>query len=275
MPSRPLAVFDLDGTLYRWSFYLEFIEQLARFQRVSPAHFVASQAHQRAAKAHGSEETYLSKYVHDWEEKAISGLSEGEVVSAMREVLRTQKNRSYLFSNELFAILREANYEIIAMSGSPSQMVEVLCREWKFDAWYGTEYVMDDRKLFARDQSMTKRVDQMKGSMLRKFFDEGTYQREGSIAIGDTLEDWSMLELVEYPIAFNPEQGCVLKARQTGIPIVWERKDVILAYQTSPQDLTKSDDAFLFREAAWEKLLPSDIAKTLRKRLENARLLAE
>lgn len=275
MSSRPLAVFDLDGTLYRWSLYLDFIEQLARFQRVSPAHYVASQAHQRLAKEHGSEESYLSKYVHDWEEKAISGLSEGEIVSAIREVLRSAKNRSYLFSKELFAVLREANYKIIALSGSPRQMVEILCQEWGFDAWYGTEYLLDDRKLFARDQSGVERVDQVKGTMLRRLFDEGIYEREGSIAIGDTMQDWPMLELVDYPIAFNPEQGCVLKARQTGTPVVWERKDVILAYQTSPQDLIKQDDAFLFREASWEKFLPEEIAKPLHKRLLSARLLAE
>src|SRR5581483_12163745 len=49
----------------------------------------------------------------------------------------------------------------------------------------------------------------------------------GSIAVGDSLSDAAMLEMVEQPIAFNPEKALFELATQRGWKIVLERKNMV------------------------------------------------
>jgi len=50
---------------------------------------------------------------------------------------------------------------------------------------------------------------------------------EGSIGVGDTEGDITMLSKVEQPICFNPNQLLYNEAKKQGWKIVVERKDVI------------------------------------------------
>jgi phosphoserine phosphatase len=54
-----------------------------------------------------------------------------------------------------------------------------------------------------------------------------------SVAIGDSATDIKMLELVENPIAFNPESRLFKVAKSRGWPIVVERKNVIYELEKS------------------------------------------
>ena len=56
---------------------------------------------------------------------------------------------------------------------------------------------------------------------------------EDSYGIGDTESDASLLELVENPIAFNPNENLKAIAEEKGWRIVVEKKDVI--YDISSQ----------------------------------------
>ena len=268
LASRRLAIIDLDGTLYRWSLYSDLIEQLLRLQQATPARFVESQMHRRLWGDRMSEENaYFSSYIHEWELKAISGLSEGELMTAVHEVLRQAKHRTYVFTRELIHVLREQNYFILAIGGSPQQIVTGLCKQWPFDVWKGTECVLDRLRVFARDQSAHHPIRLQKRALLQDWMNK-TAGREGSIAIGDSFDDWPLLEAVEFGIAFNPERALHIKARQTGVGVVWERKDVITAYRTQPEMIGQRADAFLFQETPWEKLLPAEIGAALRLRLK-------
>ncbi|MGH3106097.1 MAG: hypothetical protein ACRDM3_02750, partial [Rubrobacteraceae bacterium] len=61
------------------------------------------------------------------------------------------------------------------------------------------------------------------------------------VGMGDTLSDVGFLEMVETPIAFNPNRGLFEVARQWGWPIVVERKDVIYNLQTRLEDPVLAD----------------------------------
>jgi len=268
LPAAPrLAFIDLDGTLYRWSFYVDLIEQLMRFQQALPAHFFESQAHRRTWQEQSlNDDAYLSRFIHEWEARAIIGLAESELVMAAHEVLRKRKTRVYIFTRELLLILKQQGYRLIGIGGSPRPIVQELCREWKFDEWVGAEYLVDERRVYARNQSKGKQLEQEKEALVNRYLEHGAL-REGSIALGDTLHDWAVLKQVEYPLAFNPEQPLHLKARQTGVPVIWERKNVIGVYRTHPAELAQRNDAFLFQEIPWKKALPLEIAEPLTLRL--------
>lgn len=266
-PVPRLAFIDLDGTLYRWSLYIDLIEQLMRFQRTLPASFFESQTHRRTWEERlSNEDTYLSQVIHEWEAKVVRGLSESELRLAVHEVLRQPKTRAYVFARELVGVLKECGYQLIALGGSPLPMVQELAKEWKFDQAFGTEYVLDTLRVYTRDQAKAKTMEAQKSTIVQQALKQWAL-RDGSVALGDTLSDWSVLKQVEYPIAFNPEQMLHTKARQTGTPVIWERKNVVMAYRTDPEAFETRGDAFLFREVPLKDLLPADVAELLTKRL--------
>lgn len=265
--SPRFAFIDLDGTLYRWSLYIDLIDQLMRFQRRMPAHLFESQTQRRAWEAQAlNDDVYLSQHIHGWEERAIMGLSDTELTLAVNEVLRKPKSRAYIFTRELITVLKTCGYRVIALGGSPQVTVEALAKTWGFDEWYGSEYVKDPLRVYGRDQSKAKKLDVEKEEIVRGLLEQGAL-RDGSIAVGDTASDWTILKQVEHPIAFNPEQGLYLKARQTGVPVIWERKNVIAVYRTRPHELGVRADAFLFHEVSWSDALPTDVAEPLMQRL--------
>jgi phosphoserine phosphatase len=57
---------------------------------------------------------------------------------------------------------------------------------------------------------------------------------EDSLAIGDSHSDISMLELVEQPVAFNPEANLFKHAKAKGWKVVIERKNMV--YQLEMAD---------------------------------------
>jgi phosphoserine phosphatase len=65
----------------------------------------------------------------------------------------------------------------------------------------------------------------------------------GSLGIGDGHSDVSMLELVDTPIAFNPEKALFDHASQQGWKVVVERKNMV--YELEKRDgnyqLVKTD----------------------------------
>jgi phosphoserine phosphatase len=67
-----------------------------------------------------------------------------------------------------------------------------------------------------------------KANIVKRVFDRHPeLTHEGSIAIGDTDGDIPLLENVDLPICFNPNQALYDHAKRQGWQVVVERKDVI------------------------------------------------
>jgi len=66
-----------------------------------------------------------------------------------------------------------------------------------------------------------------KGSLVKQYVYEHNLTLEGSYGMGDTESDASFLELVDNPIAFNPNDNLKEIAQKKGWRIVVEKKDVV------------------------------------------------
>lgn len=265
---KKIAVFDIDGTFYRWSLLIDLVEYLMKLQRILPSHFVESEALRKQWEERETGYTnYINTLVIEWEQRALGGLAEVEVVNAAREVLARKRNRVYMFTRELLGSLKACGYACAAISGSPKQIVEVFGQAWGFDYVLGTELVLDRRGIFSRDQSKAVKHTMDKGLAYEAVVKKLDVDTDGSIAIGDSSSDLSMLNKVEFPIAFNPEATLLKSARQTGLAVVLERKNVITALRTLPNMTNMEMTAFLFREVLWSDILPIDVAEELKKRL--------
>jgi HAD superfamily phosphoserine phosphatase-like hydrolase len=122
--------------------------------------------------------------------------------------------------------LKQEGYYLLAMSHSPKTVLDKFCRELGFDKVYGRFY-----ELGPGDKFTGKIVDEHlianKANIIKRAVEKENLTLQGSIAVGDSEGDIPMLELVENPICFNPNDKLYRYAKINKWPVVVERKDVI------------------------------------------------
>lgn len=147
-------------------------------------------------------------------------------------VIDRYKDQVYTFTRDLVKDLRQKGYFLIAISGSHQELVEKLAQYYNFDSWVGTKYERIHGKFSGK-----KYVPSMnKSAVLHKIITENNLAMDDSYAVGDTISDLPVLEMVDNPIAFNPEKKLLEASSNNGWKIVIERKNVI--YQLDSKNRT-------------------------------------
>jgi phosphoserine phosphatase len=122
--------------------------------------------------------------------------------------------------------LKRKNYCIIAISGSPIEVVEEYNRRHlKFDKVFGSVYELDKNDSYTGKAIFEPTKN--KGAAAKQFAAENNLNFKGSYGLGDTESDASFLELVENPIVFNPNQNLKEIAEKKKWKIMVEKKDVV------------------------------------------------
>lgn len=225
MKKQPFAVFDIDGTLIRWQLYHAVVDKLAKEgalgvnarDKLHEARMVwKRRVEPDAFKSY--EKTLIEVY-----ESALNTLSASLFDDMVHSVIDEYKEQTYTYTRDLARALKSEGYVLLAISGSHQELVEQLAKHYEFDDWSGTRY----ERLGAgfSGQKFVASSDKKKG--LQEMVAKHDLTYENSIAIGDSLSDAPMLELVERPIAFNPDRALFEIARKQSWKIVIERKNMI------------------------------------------------
>jgi len=221
-----IAIFDIDGTIFRKNLQFELINELS-WMNVFP-HKVRDQIVELYVKwleHRGTYEQYRVGLVELYE-KYIVGCRVKDVQHASKVVVSFHQDRTYVFAEELIRKLRNENYHMIAISGSPIEIVrEYNNSHLKFDAVFGTIYEYNENGCYT-DKCQYEPVKH-KGQLVKQYIYENNLTLEDSYGIGDTESDASLLELVTHPIAFNPNENLRVIAKEKGWRTVVEKKDVI------------------------------------------------
>ncbi|HAV11267.1 MAG TPA: hypothetical protein DCX32_01855 [Candidatus Moranbacteria bacterium] len=222
---KKLAVFDIDGTIFRKNLHFELINELSWinvFPRKVRDQIVLLYTNWLEHK--GTYESYRLGLV-DLFEKHIKGCKREDVVRASEMVISFHKDRTYIFAEDLIRKLKREGYHIIAISGSPIEIVEEYNKKHlNFDKVFGSIYETNgDVYTGGYEAEPIKN----KGDVVKRYAKENNLTLEGSYGIGDTESDASFLDLVEYPIAFNPNENLKEVAQKKGWRIVVEKKDVV------------------------------------------------
>jgi len=226
MTKRPFAVFDIDGTLIRWQLYHAIIEDLIASGTISSEYAEKIEAARRTWKqrldgaSFGDYEMTLVHTYHD----LLASLPHKPFEEAVERVFELHKDQVYTYTRDLLRQLKSRGYLLFAISGSHQEAVTKLGDYYGFDATIGAHYGHTNGH-FTGERSSP--VDIGKGPLLKQLVEEWNASWEGSLAIGDSRSDAAMLELVEQPIAFNPNRELFEIAREQGWRIVVERKDMI------------------------------------------------
>lgn len=227
---KKVAIFDIDGTIFRSSLLIELTDALVQEGVFSPK---VRSSYSRAAKnwleRKGHYEEYIMAVV-DAFVKSIKGVQYKEFSTIAKKVAAFHKDRVYRYTRELIKKLKKKNYYLLAISHSPQAVAKEFCKELGFDKVYGHIWELDRKKRFTGkvlylNLELARALD--KAAILKRAVAKEHLTLKGSIGVGDTESDIPFLKMVEKPICFNPNKKLYQYAKKKGWPIVLERKDMI------------------------------------------------
>lgn len=220
---KKVAIFDIDGTIFRSSLVIELTEALIQ-AGIFPvtAKKIYENSYKKWTDRRGSYEEYINSVVKAFG-KYIKGKDVKKVNNVSAQVVNFHKGRVYRYTRDLVKELRKKKFYIIAISYSPQKTVKTFSKTLGFNEIFGTVYESKDGK-FTGEQS---RVAKDKSGILNYVLGKRNLSLRGSVGVGDTESDIAFLEMVHIAICFNPNEKLLRHAKKKKWKVVVERKDVI------------------------------------------------
>lgn len=220
---KKFAVFDIDGTLIRWQLYHSVADTLSRLGHIDPKlHKTIKEARMVWKRREGEFSDYERQVVAVYD-KVITSLSRKQFDAAAQAVFDEYKDQVYTYTRDLIAKLKKENYLLFAISGSQAEIVKLIADYHGFDDYVGSVYEYKAGRFTGSKDVAAWHKDRALKELAAKHGGGFT----DSLAVGDSHSDIKMMELVERPIAFNPEEQLFEHAVQKGWKIVVERKNVV------------------------------------------------
>ena len=223
---RKVAIFDIDGTVFRSSLLIELTDALIQEGVFSSkTRKLYSKVHENWLNRKGSYEEYIEAVVKAFMQN-IKGVEYNEFSEITKKVVAFHKSRIYRYSRDIIKDLKKKNYYLLAISNSPQKVVKEFCGKMGFDKIYGRIYEVDKQKRFTGKLLYLDFISD-KAEILKRAVEKEKLTLKGSVGVGDTESDIAFLKMVEKPICFNPNQKLYKYAKRAGWKIVVERKDVV------------------------------------------------
>ncbi|GIW68359.1 MAG: haloacid dehalogenase [Candidatus Parcubacteria bacterium] len=223
---RSVAVFDIDGTLFRSSLFVELVEALIREGLFPPEAREAYAAEERAWQERcGSYDAYLNMMIAAFM-RHIKGVHYADFARVAERVVERNQYRLYTYTRDLLRALKAQGYYLLAISQSPKTVLEKFCKGIGFDKVYGRIYALGPENRFT-GEVVDLHLIANKANILKRALEKEPITLVGSVGVGDTESDIPFLEMVEEPICFNPNLALYRHAKREGWKVVVERKDVV------------------------------------------------
>ncbi len=231
---KRFAVFDFDGTLIRWQLYHSMFDRLKKLKKINSGDVDRVRQARLLWKTRSSENSYQNyeKILVQVFDGAITKVDYSVYEKMAEEVFQEHRAQVYTYTRELIKNLKDKNYMLFAISGSPREVVEKVAKYWGFDDWIASEYQVENNRITG-NQTLGF-VD--KNKSVEYFVEKYGLTYKDSYGVGDSESDVSMLKKVENPIAFNPSKELFAHAGKSNWQIVIERKNVV--YELIPNNNT-------------------------------------
>ncbi|MBI3627858.1 MAG: HAD family phosphatase [Candidatus Sungbacteria bacterium] len=233
-PPLQVAVFDIDGTIFRSSLLIELVEALIQEGIFPPgAKRSYSDAYNRWIAREGNVKTgfsyyeYISKVVSAYEHH-IRGVRRADVWKVAAKVLAFHRVRLYRYTRDLVQKLRRTHF-LLAISHSPYEIVAPFAKSLHFDKTYSMVYEVDSQVRFT-GKVLYEATILNKAETLRRAMKKNNLTLKNSVGVGDTESDIPFLKMVDRPVVFNPSMKLFRYARAHNWEVVVERKDVIYRF---------------------------------------------
>lgn len=224
MEKKKLAIFDIDGTVFRRSLMVELMKELI-YNDIFPkiAKKLVEKEYHDWVNMKNSYQLYIDKVV-DVFKKMIRGCRQDEVIKSGIRVVNYFRDRRYVYARDLMEELRNTHF-MLSISGSPAEIVNEYNKYLKFNKIIGTVFEVDKSGRYTGKILLNGAREKEK--IINDFLEKNNFNLEGSVGIGDTEYDSVFLNKVERPIAFNPNGNLFEIAKEKGWETVIEKKDII------------------------------------------------
>lgn len=236
------AFFDIDGTIYREGLITEVFKKIIKYELVDGEKWYneVRPAYLLWDKRQGDYDTYLLKMVDIYVE-AIKGISKEQIEHVAKKVIEQKGDRVYTFSRERIKWHQEQGHIVIAISGSPYELVKEMSQKYNMDDFKGTIYKSDENNNYTGDV-IPMWDSESKQKALLEMKEKYDIDLSASYAYGDTAGDYTMFKLVGIPYAINPTKELLNKITNDKeindkINIIVERKDVTYKLTTTNLEL--------------------------------------
>ena len=224
--AKKLAIFDIDGTIFRSSLLIELVEALIQEKIFSPSALkIYETARKQWLDRKGEYDDYIAAVVESFK-KNLKGVDYDDFLKVARKVVLLNKDRVYRFTRDLIKKLKRRKYYLLAVSNSPQAVVKEFCKNLGFNKVYGRLYEVDEKNRFNGEILFLDLIID-KAKILKRATEKENLTLKGSIGVGDTESDIRFLKLVDNPICFNPNKKLFNYAKRMKWSIVVERKNVI------------------------------------------------
>ncbi|HCQ88595.1 MULTISPECIES: HAD-IB family hydrolase [unclassified Clostridium] len=225
------AFFDIDGTIYREGLITEVFKKIIKYELVEEKKWYSEvrPSFIKWDKRQGDYDTYLLKMVDIYIE-AIKGISKNHIDYIAKKVIEQKGDRVYTFSRERIRWHKEQGHIVIAISGSPIELVREMSNKYNMDDYRGSIYLLDENETYTGD-IIPMWDSESKEKALMELKEKYNIDLERSYAYGDTSGDFTMFKSVGIPYCINPTKELLTKVMEDEevkdkIKVIVERKDV-------------------------------------------------
>lgn len=227
-PEKPDAVFDLDGTVFKFTVIEQYINWLCNQQVFDPLPLEIEQSRKAWKQDHNNEENWKAHTTHlvDFFIGQIANKQVTTLVKAAEIVAAQTAYRKWDITRNLITKLRET-HNVMAISLMPEWLMPPFVRNLGFVATLGCTYVSQDDYFTGEAYSIDK------AEVYANFRDGQTEMLD--IAMGDTIGDLPLLRIAKRPIAFNPSWTLAQEAPKNTAHIS-ANKDLVLVSKRSTNE---------------------------------------
>ena len=226
MKKRKVAIFDIDGTIFRSSLLVELLEALIAegvMPKSTSQEYVLARS--KWLDREGSYDDYIMSVIGAFR-RHLKGVSQKVFLRIAKRVVDKMGKRVYCFTRDLIKELHRRGYYLLAISNSPKIILDLFCQNYGFDHVYGRIYEIDKNDRFTGGIEFLELISN-KAKVLARAVDHNHLTLKGSVGVGDSESDVQFLQYVDNPICFNPNSKLRAAAKRRGWKIVVERKDVV------------------------------------------------
>ena len=228
--AKVAAFFDIDGTIYREGLITEIFKKIIKYDLVNSDKWYneVRPAYINWDKRQGDYDTYLLKMVDVYID-AITGLDKFHIEYIAKNIIEQKGDRVYTFSRERIKWHKEQGHIVIAISGSPYELVKEMSQKYDMDDFRGTIYKLDDNNKYT-GEVIPMWDSESKEKAINELVEKYDIDLSKSFAYGDTAGDFTMFKSVGIPYAINPTRELITKIMndtdiKEKINVIVERKD--------------------------------------------------
>ncbi|WP_460203632.1 HAD family hydrolase [Scytonema sp. NUACC21] len=220
-----VAALDIDGTLYPGALGLQLLQALAAngISDKSKTEEIFKVVEEYRLNKIDFQTMATSAYTLYAE--AIAGISQAVMQCHARQVWQQERTKLFPFVPKLIEILKNRGYSLVLISGSPNEIVSCLAEEFEILKYQGSIFATYQGK-YTGKVSLLSGVLGKKYSIFLQMVKDCRVNLNESLAIGDSITDTALLQIVGKPVVFEPHPSLMLVAQEKGW-LVTNRNDVV------------------------------------------------